>query len=107
MPRKGDLVHKLSPPVSCGAQRKESDACNRRGGVSIHAMAAPDANVFVGSLGTSVLPPLGKRLRESMLSQRDQSHMCPHPRPSRKQRCPTPGKTSASRACPREGACPR
>jgi hypothetical protein len=35
---------------------KESDACIRRGTRPIHAMAARDATVFFGSLGTFVSP---------------------------------------------------
>src|SRR5438552_9726692 len=71
---------------------------------AIHEMAARDATVFFGSLGTSVSPPLGKRLRESTPSRRDQSHMYPRPPPCRKPRYPTPGKISASRASLREEA---
>ena len=55
MRRNDDLVHKLFTPVSCGAKSGESDArIVAEESIPIHAMAAHDATVFFGSLGTFV-----------------------------------------------------
>src|SRR5713101_2516566 len=106
MRRNGKLVHKLFTPVLLGRNVTNPARVIAHDALPIHAMATRDATVFFGSLGTSVSPLSGKRLRESTPWRRGQSHTCPRLRPCRKPRYPTPGKTSAWRAPLRGGACP-